>query len=181
MTTTKGHSSHLELLGREALDQPVTPATAAKLCARLGLSEPEAAALLAVPEVSDAEAAQAMHVDIHALAHAFAPSIVEALTHDPKAELGKWEAEVAPRADRVRLVSSACDKLQAVHDAAAASVKVDAGFLQELANRVVPQLRVRARVNDAVRTTYAGLLAYYHSRYPGRRYAQHASEAIAAK
>ena len=159
-----------ELASTHPDDQPCSSATAVKLVAHLQLTEGEAQALLLAPEVTEEEILDAQKVDPHALAHAFVAPAVGALLTDPKLELSEDEkTNIRERAPRVRTTSSACDKLQVVHDFAISAIKVDAGVLQVVLNNAVPQIKARARANPAVRTTYSSFLAYQHNRFPGRK------------
>ena len=47
-------------------------------------------------------------------------------------------------------------------------VRMDGTSAHEALSLAVPQIRMRARANPAVRTTYSSLLAYMRARYPGR-------------
>ncbi len=156
--------------GSPSGEAPCSAATALKLVARFQLTEAEAQALLNAPEVTDEEILDAEKVDIHALAHAFVPTAVDALVADEKFEMQpEVKAEVVSRSGRVRVTSSACDKVDALRNFAWAAAKLDGSYLQGKLNDLVPQLKARARANTTVRTTYSPFLAYQHSRYPGRR------------
>jgi hypothetical protein len=158
----------------------ITAETAVRLCQHMMLTESEALSILNAPDVTPEEVSESIKADIHAIAHAFSPTTVAAVTSDPKIELTDDKgAQIAARAERVRVASSACDKLQFLHDATEASVHVDAGVLQTFASEVVPQIKARARANSAVRTTYSALLAYQHARYPGHRSGTHAVAPVA--
>jgi hypothetical protein len=103
------------------------------------------------------------------VAAALPPATVQALSTDPKLEVGREFATFPEAASRVGRIASATDKLAALHDAVIASAYVDAGMLQELVWAVMPQLAARARGNRAVQHTYSGLFAYHHARNPGPR------------
>jgi hypothetical protein len=152
-----------------AADRPVSAETGAKLLAFLGLTEGEAQLLLAARPATDAELAEALKEDIHALGLALPATTVHALVSDPKVELGTHAEGFEDRASRLRSAASLEDKLthgvQLVHGAA----RLDASLASKALSDLVPQLTTRARVTPKVKETYSTILAYAHARHPGHK------------
>ena len=165
-----GEGTHpTEQTTNDPLDTPCSTDTAQKLVAHMGLTEREARALLACHGVSEAEVEEALKADLHAIASAMSESTEHTLLTDPKLDLSDDDKSQLPVvAPRVRVLSSAADKVQALHDTAYAEARVDTGWMQALLYRVILQIKSRSRLNEAVRRTYSGLLAYHHARHPGR-------------
>jgi hypothetical protein len=134
---------------------------------KLGLTEREAQAILATTEYTDAEVAQALRVNIHAISAAFSESTVAAIVADKKLDtpigLPKLEADAL----HVRTLAGASDKLLAANGQLHAAARVEASALQKVESVLVPQLRARATVDSTLKNTFAPIFAYHHAAHPG--------------
>ena len=143
--------------------------------AHLGVTEGEAQAILGAKPATAEELAFANKVDLAAIAHALDADTAHALVTDPKLELGAHADGFEERAARLRVASSAGDKLLHASDDLHGAMRLDASVAQDALSSVVPVIRARARLNPKVRETYSSLLAYQHARYPGHRPGAHAA------
>jgi hypothetical protein len=156
------HASH-------PLDEPVSPQTGLALLAKLGVTEAEAKAFLAMSNATAEQVDDSEKTNLHAIGAALDETTAHSIATDPKLELGPLGQNFEQRANGVRLASSLSDKLTTAIDDIHAASRVDAGTLQEVLGGIVPQIRSRARVSIAVKKTYSSVLAYWHARYPGKR------------
>jgi hypothetical protein len=163
MTDKKhAHASHA--------DTPATADTARKLVEKLGLTEREAQALLAVDPPTDAQVQEAAKVNLHAIGAAFSAATVTAINADKKLTSPVAGDALSSAALHVRTMSSASDKLQAMDRAAHASSRVEANALANVEKAIVPEIRARANVDASVKETFAAILAYHHARNPGHHH-----------
>ncbi|MBS2028759.1 MAG: hypothetical protein JST54_12730 [Deltaproteobacteria bacterium] len=147
---------------------PCSASTAAKLIAKLGLTEQQAQMLLEAEEPSADQLAEAAKVNLPAIAAAFSAGTMAAVLAEPglSTKIDKSDAKAA--AARVNLCNDALAPFGELTGRVTAAAKLDAGLLEEFESQVFKQLSARAEVDDGVKKRFAALFAYHHHRFPGR-------------